>query len=318
LYATRNLRNWLQTASLLHSAKHVREGGSLKGSKGIIYTPNKKDRYTVCVNAGLVFAVFVAEKELILFFVNSPDREREKKIVRKGGGVYPNPFPGVGRNPSHGIGLKRKGPATAAPRPAPTGFALPPSRIEAPPVDTSRTDRMTPALFSTWFVRTDEKMPDLRQWPDWAYATWVSLQMNAISVNGDFRLAVQIQRNQEYLFYPHLRADGQGLGNFGTGKRMKDRGTMRTCLHHAIKVGMTREKHQTSHFHAMMMGRSSGPHIEEIDIFRKGVQECVRNPRTKKSLEAELSDLEAEEPLPEIERASLLHVLDEFVKREND
>ena len=267
LYATRNLRNWLQTASLMYSVKHVHDGGSLRGSKSVIYAPKRKDRYVVCVNAGLVFAVFVPERELTLFFVNTVDSRAGKEALKKQLGFVPSVHyaqPGASR-PAPGANYQKKKKSKR---------------------DTGT--RMSPSLFSTWFVRSDERIPDLRQWPDQSYAAWVSLQMNAISVNGEYGLAVSIPRQYDSLFYRNMG----GLGNFGSGKRSKDRSTVRTCLQYAIKVGMTREDHQTGHFSTMMMGRSFGPCMEDIDKFRKDIQKWVKNPRIRKNLEAELTAVE--------------------------
>lgn len=260
LYATRNLRNWLQTASLMYSVKHVRDGGSLRNAKSVIYTPKRGDKYVVCVNAGKVFAVFVPDRELTLFFVNAPEAVG-RKVVK-----------------THAHGGRTVQVLTAPKTP---GFGTPVKSL----TDRDSNDRMSPAIFSTWFVRSDEKMPDLRQWPDPNYATWVSLQMNAISLNGDYRLAVSIPRHHDALFYQKL----DGLGSFGNGKRSKDRGTVRQCLQQAIRVGMTRQKHQTGHFNTMMMNRAFGPRMEEIDYFRKDIRGWMKNPRTRRNLEAKLS-----------------------------
>jgi hypothetical protein len=265
LYATRNLRNWLQTASLMYSVKHVRDGGSLRNAKSVIYTPKRGDKYVVCVNAGKVFSVFVVDRDLTLFFVNAPQGPDPKRKVLK-----------------HGTSTGRVVQVLTAPSP---GYGAPVKSL----TDRDSSDRMSPAIFSTWFVRSDEKMPDLRMWPDPNYAAWVSLQMNAISLNGDYRLAIQIPRQHDALFYQKL----DGLGAFGNGKRSKDRGTVRQCLQQAIKVGMTRQKHQTGHFNTMTMNRASGPRMEEIDYFRKDIKGWMKNPRTRKNLEAKLSGNDA-------------------------
>ena len=265
LYATRNLRNWLQTASLMYSVKHIRDGGTLKASKGVIYTPNKKDKYVVCANAGLVFAVFVPEREMLLAFVNS-----DPKVQREDIQLRTSPAVAV-MNSSDGIHVD------------------PPAKKKK---NKQGGIRMSPALFSTWFVRSNEKLPDLREWPDYAYGAWVSLQMNAISVDGDYRLAISIPRHYEHLFYSQLRGGGLSsyLGNFGDGKRMKDRGTVRSCLLYAIKTGMTRERAQNRHFRNVMGGQAFGPRMEDMPQFRKNIQGWTKNPRTRKRLEIELPE----------------------------
>ena len=253
LYATRNLRNWLQTASLMYSVKHIRNGGSARSSKSVIYTPGRGDKYVVCVNAGLVFAVFVPGQELVLFFINRTEKTSGKAMQFQA----LNPITEGGRRDLQ----KKKG------------------------VSRENDDRMSPSLFSTWFVRSNEKMPDLRQWPDHPYAAWASLQMNAISVNGDYRLTVSLPRQYDSIFYPNMG----GLGNFGAGKKSKDRGTVRSCLQYAIKIGMTRDNYQTGYFSTTMMGHAFGPRMSDIEMFRKDLRRWTKNPRTRKSLKEALS-----------------------------
>ncbi|KKL80965.1 hypothetical protein LCGC14_1999490 [marine sediment metagenome] len=253
LYATRNLRNWLQTASLMYSVKHIRNGGSARSSKSVIYTPKREDKYVVCVNAGLVFAVFIPGQELVLFFINRTEKTSGKAMQFQA----LNPITEGGRRDLQ----KKKG------------------------VSRENDDRMSPSLFSTWFVRSNEKMPDLRQWPDHPYAAWASLQMNAISVNGDYRLTVSLPRQYDSIFYPNMG----GLGNFGAGKKSKDRGTVRSCLQYAIKIGMTRDNYQTGYFSTTMMGHAFGPRMSDIEMFRKDLRRWTKNPRTRKSLKEALS-----------------------------
>lgn len=247
LYATRNLRNWLQAASLSVSVVHL--GRGTRAGKEVIYSPSKKDKYIVCVNVGLVFSVFVLNRDLVLFFVNPASGEGSKKV--SGGNDYPYPgAPTSSEKPKKGSWLER---------------------------------RMSPAIFSTWFVRSSERMPDLRTWPDYAYGTWAALQMNTVSVGGDYKLSVQVPRDPSNLFLSHMKS--QNLGNFGSGKRMKDRSTVRACIQHAIKHGMTRRRRQDNYFHTMMMGRGTGPLIGDIGEFRKTLRDSLKNPRIKKHLE---------------------------------
>jgi len=254
----------------MYSVKRVHDGGSLRGSKSIIYTPKRKDKYVVCVNAGLIFAVFMPEQDQILFFIN----ETEKKK----GSYRPGPY-------RTGFEVRAdQGSPYVIPSPSATTTAK--KKKKKAPGRASST-RMSPTIFSTWFVRSDERMPDVRMWPDQAYATWVALQMNAISVNGDYRLSVNLPRSHDYLFQPNTG----GLGNFGSGKRSKDRGTVKTCLQYAIKVGMTRLHHQSGGF-SSMMGRPFGPTMEDLEQFHRNIKGWMKNPRIRKSLESELKAAE--------------------------
>jgi len=245
LYATRNLRNWLRTASLSVSVTQRDDG--VRARKGIIYSPSKKDKYVVCINAGLVFSVFLPDRDMVLFFVNAVPQTRTSKSSSDPHLVFPS--------------------------------------LEKLKKCWRTENRMSPAIFSTWFVRSSERIPDLRTWPDYAYAAWAALQMNASSLDGDYRLCIQIPKGHEHLFLPHMGT--QSLGNFGSGERMRDRPTIRACIQHAIKYGMTRHRHQNSNFRAGR-GEPSGPRVEDIKEFRKIVQDSLRNPRTRKRLEDEI------------------------------
>ena len=44
------------------------------------------------------------------------------------------------------------------------------------------TPYMSPALFATWFVRTNEYNLDLTKWPHFAYYIWALVQMNALAL----------------------------------------------------------------------------------------------------------------------------------------
>jgi len=246
----------------MYSVKRVKDGGSLRGSKSAIYTPKRKDKYVVCVNAGLVFAVFVPEREQLLFFINETERKKEP-----------------GRLTTYRTGYEIRNNLNS-PDLLSTNYTPQPGKKKKKKKKEGRVaPRMSPTIFSTWFVRSNEKMPDVRMWPDQAYATWVSLQMNAISISGDYRLTVTLPRSNDYIFQP----GAGGVGNFGAGKRSKDRGTVRTCLQYAIKVGMTRLHHQSGGF-SSMMGRPFGPTMEDIGQFRRNIKGWIKNPRIRKSL----------------------------------
>ena len=57
LLGTKNLRNWLQTASLLNYVNQLGNQHYANSTKGSLYLPSKKDRFVVAVNAWETFAV---------------------------------------------------------------------------------------------------------------------------------------------------------------------------------------------------------------------------------------------------------------------
>ncbi len=269
LYATRNLRNWLQTASLKSAANYAHEGGvGGRVAKSIIYTPKRTDKYVVCVNTGRVFAVFIHEENpkdemggKILFFIN-PLAAPKYRPISAGRPVGA---------PSRGYRVSIPGPSSNKKK----------KKTSAP----KEEGRMSPALFSTWFVRSTEKMPDLRLWPTPFYAVWASLQMNAGSIRGDYKLALSMPQNHDYLFFPHMRVGA--LGPFGGGKRMRDRGAIRASLQFAIKVGKTRQDAQDQNVGSgagVSTTRGFGPRLSDIPLFRKVIRNHLQNPRTRKSV----------------------------------
>ena len=231
----------------------------------MIYTPNKEDKYVVCVNAGLIFSVFVPERDIVLFFINAAQRPRPHATTAGSSAVF-----GL-RSTPHSLHADER--------------TKPRVKRKKKKGKEASNARMSPALFSTWFVRTNEKVPDLRLWPDYAYAVWGSLQMNAVSIAGDYKLSLQLSREYDYLFYPAMKPGQGGIGNFGAGKRMKDRGTVRTSIQHAIRTGMTRHKEQVGHTRSSIGHSPAGPHMQEIVEFRKEIESQVRNPRVRKRLE---------------------------------
>lgn len=94
LLGTKNLRNWLQTASLVNYLSTLASHRNPK--KGSLHVPTKKDRYVVAVNAWDTFAVWGIERDVVILFCNPVEVS-----ALEGGIPYPSPR---GR---------RKGPAEA-------------------------------------------------------------------------------------------------------------------------------------------------------------------------------------------------------------
>lgn len=86
LLGTKNIRNWLQTASLLGYINQLANDYSTP-KKGSLYLPSKKDRFVVAVNAWETFAVWGLDRDLVILFCN-PTKER-----LQGGRGYAVPAP---------------------------------------------------------------------------------------------------------------------------------------------------------------------------------------------------------------------------------
>jgi len=77
LLGTKNLRNWLQTKSLLAYTQKLQVGMHVDNSA--LYVPHKKNRFVVSVNAWNTFAACDFENRIVLFFCNPthPDTRKE-------------------------------------------------------------------------------------------------------------------------------------------------------------------------------------------------------------------------------------------------
>ena len=81
LFGTRNLRNYLRTASLLMYAEDVASGGKpsrrykKRSFSQSVHTPTKNDRYVVLSNANKIFAVWGLNGDLLIVFNNPSEKQ---------------------------------------------------------------------------------------------------------------------------------------------------------------------------------------------------------------------------------------------------
>lgn len=152
LLGTKNLRNWLQTASLLGYITQLADPHDQNPKGGSLFIPTKKDRFVVAANSWETFAVWGMDREVMVMFCNP---------------TAPAARNSIGLPAEVRVGIRGTARRDAA-------FGL----VEDPV--------MSPALFAQWFIRTRGKNPDLlNAWPDHAYYLWASLQMNGISSSRD-------------------------------------------------------------------------------------------------------------------------------------
>jgi hypothetical protein len=72
LLGTKNLRSYLRTCSMLRYFRVLdRRHGPKTDAKSLLYTPSKQDQFVVAANAHDRFAVWSANKNVILLFVNT-------------------------------------------------------------------------------------------------------------------------------------------------------------------------------------------------------------------------------------------------------
>jgi hypothetical protein len=236
----------------------------------------------VCTNAGLIFGVFIPERAKLLFFVNPITYDAKKALLKKST-IAPKPFPSIAKGFMDSQDTVEITPA---------GSLSLGSSSEAK-LRSADEGRMSPSLFSTWFVKTNERMPALRDWPIYAYATWVSFQMNAISMRGDYHLTVQIPVGEEALFYDGGTTEGAGLASHG--RVVREKSSMKICAQQAIRMGATRERYQSG-FLRSGAGRGIGPRVGDISQFQTHIKTFLKNSRTKKRVKENLGAEMAADP----------------------
>lgn len=134
--------------------------------------------------------------------------------------------------------------------------------------------RMSPGKFATWFIRTKERCPDLKAWPDWAYRHWLSLQMNLCGSKHQ-RHPVMIQPGpsgpflmaQDFVAGPHFRADKKEI------------------LQTEIPRGITRVKTRRP---PVNNGLAHGPRLEDFAEDQEAIRKVTTNLRILKSIEQKL------------------------------
>lgn len=95
LLGTKNLRNWLQTGSLLNYVTQLANNHYDNPKKDSLYIPTKQDRFVVAVNAWETFAVWGLDREAVILFCN-PSEEKHaipgyRKLGRKSTDQAMNP-----------------------------------------------------------------------------------------------------------------------------------------------------------------------------------------------------------------------------------
>jgi hypothetical protein len=93
LKGTRNLRNYLQTASTLNYVNDLsQQMNGRKKSKEKLFRPSKNEKFLVTVNAWGIFGVCSLDSEVVLVFCN-PMRPTVSPTARRKG--FPIPMPGA-------------------------------------------------------------------------------------------------------------------------------------------------------------------------------------------------------------------------------
>lgn len=247
LKGTRNLRNWLQTASVLNYLTHIRHGeyGGSEEAKKKLYTPSKDDEFIVTVNAWGMFGAYSRNKDVILLFRNCQPQKS------------PSSSPTASKKPiiSTELGC--------------TGVRHNPARKHKWEGDSGV--RMNPTLFSQWFIRTNGKCLELDTWPRYAIHMWSSLHLNLCVIPSSIG-------NQSFGFHTY----NGPAGPF----EMHDNGShsellpLTQAFAHWYPRGITRMGGKYS-FALTRPSGIVGPHLAEIPTMRWEIQELCSNPRVR-------------------------------------
>jgi hypothetical protein len=131
---------------------------------------------------------------------------------------------------------------------------------------------MAPAIFSQWFIRTEEKQPDVRKWPDYAFHIWASAQMNLCNIVADGALTLHLQGGPQGPF--SLVLNGKGV--------------KRDNIHHYIREWSVRGHTRLSYpDRGRLPNGGYGPRLEDLSGMKERIRELCRNPRVVQRLKSE-------------------------------
>ncbi len=136
--------------------------------------------------------------------------------------------------------------------------------------------RMDPSIFPSWFINTNGRRVDLRQWPNYAYHLWASLHMNAISgLTSKARLI------------PNFDADSSTLAPFQYHEQNSqwDRYDTQLRLLEGLKRGMTRRKWAGRRGQPSVsnLGRR-GITLSDLDRLDERIRQLASDPRFCKKI----------------------------------
>ncbi len=267
LYGTRNLRMYLQTASLYRVVNYATKcaGGVdplVWDGAPSLYVPKKDDKFIVAVNTHNRFAVWSPNQKAVLLFLNPVQSQPAGKLRGK------HVSSGVTTNGTRWGG--GDAPDDAMPDAAPENLP----RTTGP--TRGRADRMSPALFSSWFIRTRFKRPDLTQWPSHAWYLYCCLQLNTV------RWGTTSWGGMPLMPYS-LARDGNGnrqaeqifeLAKLNTGC---ERAKISPRAYQLIGHGVGRDK--AIRDASRSFGVGYGPLLADVKLLRERIKEMSGTPR---------------------------------------
>ena len=136
---------------------------------------------------------------------------------------------------------------------------------------------MSPELFAHWFVRTKERVPDLRKWPAHGYNLWAFLHLNAAqAAAGGNSWDVGIRRYGNYQDYysPFFLHDKLG--------KLMPREDVRSHLRESVKLGMARDSIGKGEFYPFANPEIAyGPRKGDIGEMREVLEGSLADARLR-------------------------------------
>lgn len=248
LLGTRNLRAYLQTVSLYRILTHnqgprKRHNGRYAGPK--LYIPSKQDSFVVAANTSECFATWCSNQNVVLLFINPVQSGQLPKSIEE----------------THSFSnfVAQKG------------------------VDNQTTLRMSPNIFSSWFMKTRFKKPDLREWPGYAYHMHACFHLGLVRRAPGFRsesggLSFTVGEDQDNEFM--ISEWNESAVNKPRVREMAENSRVRGHLRNSVQKG------------ALLIGRATGvgPRLRDISTYRSLIQGIIKGSQSYKRTIKEYPD----------------------------
>lgn len=132
--------------------------------------------------------------------------------------------------------------------------------------------RMNPNIFAQWFVRTQNKIPEVKKWPVHVHYLWGSVHMNAWRNRGT-ALQTRLEMGENTENEPFVLADALGVDDFD-----------RSLITHAVKESITRGvfrnlPNNKNVIPQLCGGEGFGPRLDKLPYLRKKIETLMKNPR---------------------------------------
>lgn len=132
--------------------------------------------------------------------------------------------------------------------------------------------RMDPNIFAQWFVRTQNKIPEVKKWPVPVHYLWGAVHMNAWR-NRKSPLKTRLETGKNVENEPFVLADALGVNDF-------DRSAITYAVKESITRGVFRNLPNNKNITPQLCGGEGfGPRLDELPSLRRKIEILMKNPR---------------------------------------